>query len=86
MGINALVAALDPMEIASGLVLAVKYLVSNPEQQPQGHEHVPLRRGGPPAYMSQATNRGRYGYGDGGAHRPNAVEYGRVDRCTPLPR
>ena len=75
------------MEIASGLVLAVEYLVSSPEHVPQAHhEDVPLRQGGPPAYVAQGTTGPRYGYQEGREPIPDPVEYGRVDRYTPLSR
>lgn len=90
LGVKAFLAAMNPMEIAGGLVLAVRYLVSNP--QPQGHENLPLRQGRdtgvPPPYMPQASTNGPYqGRADSGReYSPNPVEYGRVDRYTPLPR
>ena len=86
LGIEALLAAMNPMEIARGLVLAVRYLVSSP--QPQGYDNLPLRQSGtagsPPPCMPQASNDARDQQGR--AYSLNPVEYGRVDRYTPLPR
>lgn len=85
LGIKALLAAMNPTEIASGLVLAVRYLVSSP--QPQSHDNVPLRQGvnasAPPPYMPQGRYQGLTNADR--AHSPNGVEYGSVDRYSPLP-
>lgn len=88
LGIKALLAALNPLDIASGLALAVQYLVSSPNPA-RGFDDLPLHQGRdanmPPAYMPQASSKnGRYQ--DGRGHSPNPVEYGRVDRYTPLAR
>ena len=88
LGIKALLAALNPMDIASGLALAVQYLISSPTPA-RGYDDVPLQQGRdvsmPPAYIPQASsNNERYQGGRGDS--PNSVEYGRVDRYTPLPR
>lgn len=90
LGVEALLAAMNPMEIASGLVLAVRYLVSSP--RPQAYDDLPLRQGRDanlsPPDRQQASNNWRYqGPSDiEREHSPNPVEYGRVDRYTPLPR
>ena len=88
LGIKALLAALNPMDIASGLALAVQYLISS-RKSARGYDDVPLHQGRdasmPPAYIPQVSpNNERYQGGQ--AYSPNPVEYSRVDRYTPLPR
>lgn len=88
LGVKALLAALNPTDLASGLVLAVKYLFSSPDPL-RGYDEMPLRQGrdagAAPACDSQApSNDARYQEGRG--HSPNPVEYGRVERYTPLSR
>lgn len=91
LGIKALLAALNPTDIVHGLVLAVRYLVSSPQRQ--GHDSLPLRKSGnPPAlprYVPQVSNDERYYQGPRETRREHSldpVEYGRVDRYTPLQR
>lgn len=88
LGIKALLAALNPMDIASGLVLAVTYLFSSPEPS-RGYNALPLRQtrnaSAPPAYYPHAPSD-YAGYQEGRGHSPDPIEYGRVERYTPLPR
>lgn len=88
IGIKATLAALNPMDIASGLALAVRYLISSPKPV-RGYDDVPLQQSRdvsmPPGYIPEtSSNDERYQGGQG--HSPNPVEYGRVDRYTPLPK
>ena len=83
LGIKAFVAALNPMEIAKGLVLAVQYSSSYP--QPQGNGNLrPLNV--LPRYTPQAPSVNNAEHHQGQAWRPDTIEYGRADRYTPLPR
>ena len=83
LGLAALLKAMNPTEIAQGLVLAVRYMTGDREPQ-QGFDSVPLRSGAgsPPAYMPQGLYQGRGEYER--AKGSNAVEYGRVERYTAL--
>lgn len=91
LGTKALLAALNPTDIARGLVLAVRYLVSSP--QPQAYGSLPLRQSGnvnvPPPYVPQDSSNSQYSQQSRDVrreHSPDSVEYGRVDRYTPLRR
>ena len=90
LGVKVILAAMNPTEIASGLVLAVRYLISSP--RPQAYDDELLGQGRDasvlPPYKPQASNDGRYqGPADNEReHRQTSIEYGRVDRYTPLPR
>lgn len=88
LGIKALLAALNPMDLVSGMALAVQYLISSPKPT-RAYDELPLHQGRdaglPPAYVPQApSNSERYQVRQ--EQSPNPVEYGRVDRYTPLPR
>lgn len=88
LGVKAILAALNPMDIAGGLALAVQYLISSPKPT-RAYDELPLHQGRdasmPPPYVPQApSNNERYQGGRG--QSPNPVEYGRVERDTPLPR
>ena len=76
-------AALNPMEIAKGLVLAVRYSTSY--LQPQGHGN-PQPLNVLSIYTPQARSANNAGHHQGQAWRADSVEYGRTDRYTPLPR
>ena len=84
LGIRALVMALNPMEVARGLAVAVRYLFSNPA--PQNYDSLPLQQGVntnlPPAYVPRGRddNHSRIER----AHNPSVVEYGLVERYTPV--
>ena len=85
LGLAALLKAVNPTEIIQGLVLAVRYITG--DRAPQGFDSVPLRPGGgsagsPPAYMAPGLYQGDREYQR--AKGSNAVEYGRVERYTPL--
>ena len=74
------------MEIANGLILAVRYQLSN--SQPQRYNSLPLQRGGntglPPAYTLPEQYQ-RPGEPER-AYSPNPVEYGHVESYTPIPK
>lgn len=84
LGVRALLMALNPMEIARGLVLAARYLVSNPPAR--DYNSVPLQqrvsKNSPPSSVPQA------GYDAQSeierAHSSGGVEYGHVERYTPV--
>ena len=71
------------MDIAKGLVLAVRYLNGVP--QPQGNGNAqPLNV--LPVHSPQAASVNNAGHHQGQAWRPDSMEYGRVDRYRSLPR
>ena len=94
LGIKALLAALNPLEILGGLIQAVGYLVSNPSTQRYDMARAlePLRYGQasgstnmPPPYAS--TNVKHQGVtAPERAHSPSDMENGTVNEYTPLPR
>lgn len=84
LGIRALLMALNPMEIARGLVLAVRYLITSTPTQ--DYNSMPLQQGVnadlSPAYSPHV----RYDTHSGiePAHSLNGAEYGHVERYTPF--
>lgn len=81
LGIKAFMMAMNPLEVAGGIVQAVKNVVSSPQTRyyDSGTSMQPLHYGQP----AQNTN-GSPPYPQ--THSPNKVEYGSVDQYTPLPR
>lgn len=71
------------MDIAEGLVLAVRYSNSNP--QPRGNGN-PQPLNVLPTYTPQGRPVNNAGHHQGQAWRPDSIEYGRTDRYTPLPK
>jgi len=93
LGIMAFAAALNPREILSGLIMMLRYIMSNPPvQQNYGAGTImePIHPGQagrhqPPAYMPAGGAYHEFAAPQR-AHSPNAVEYGTVKQYTPLSR
>ncbi|KAM0799395.1 organic solute transporter Ostalpha-domain-containing protein [Usnea florida] len=82
-GIKAFTAALNPLDIAEGLVLAVRYFNSHPQPQGNGNQqHLNIL----PIHSPQAPSLDNAGHHQGQIWRPDSIENGRADRYTPLPR